>query len=293
VRVTQQTLAATVLAGLQGNINRLGSIQQKLSSGKEISRPSDSPIGAGSAMLFRAETIANKQYTRNVDDGLGWLGAADNALTATLGQTSQVKALVLQGMSAGSFSEPAARIALAAEVEIVRDAAIGSANTTYLDRPIFGGTTSGAAAYTAAGAYAGDTGQVMRTVGPNTKVRVDSSGPAMFGTGTDQLFTVLTDIANHLRSSPTSLQADTVRLDKAVGTLQSGLANVGTRYSQLTQTRQAADDAVLNLAKSLSDVEDIDLPKTITELQLQQTAYQAALAAGARVVQPSLVDFLK
>ena len=43
----------------------------------------------------------------------------------------------------------------------------------------------------------------------------------------------------------------------------------------------------------MTDVEDIDLPKTITELQLQQTAYQAALAAGARVVQPSLVDFLR
>ena len=57
--------------------------------------------------------------------------------------------------------------------------------------------------------------------------------------------------------------------------------------------RQAADDAVLNVSKTLSDVEDIDLPQTITELQLQQTAYQAALAAGARVMQPSLLDFLR
>jgi flagellar hook-associated protein 3 FlgL len=59
------------------------------------------------------------------------------------------------------------------------------------------------------------------------------------------------------------------------------------------QMRQAADDRVLSLTGQLSEVEDIDLPKTITELQLQQTAYQAALAATARVVQPSLVDFLR
>jgi flagellar hook-associated protein 3 FlgL len=43
----------------------------------------------------------------------------------------------------------------------------------------------------------------------------------------------------------------------------------------------------------VSDVEDIDLPKTISDMQLQQVAYQAALAAGAKVVQPSLVDFLR
>ena len=57
--------------------------------------------------------------------------------------------------------------------------------------------------------------------------------------------------------------------------------------------RQAADDRVIDLNSQLSNVEDIDLPKTITDLQLQQTAYQAALAATAKVVQPSLVDFLR
>jgi flagellar hook-associated protein 3 FlgL len=50
---------------------------------------------------------------------------------------------------------------------------------------------------------------------------------------------------------------------------------------------------VLDLRAQLSNVEDIDLPKTITELALQQTAYQAALAATAKVIQPSLVDFLR
>jgi flagellar hook-associated protein 3 FlgL len=54
-----------------------------------------------------------------------------------------------------------------------------------------------------------------------------------------------------------------------------------------------ANDKVDNLTQQLSDVEDIDLPQTITDMQLQQTAYQAALAAGAKVVQSSLIDFLR
>jgi flagellar hook-associated protein 3 FlgL len=57
--------------------------------------------------------------------------------------------------------------------------------------------------------------------------------------------------------------------------------------------QQAAQNRVQDLQSQLSDVEDIDLPKTITELSLQQTAYQAALAATAKVIQPSLVDFLR
>jgi flagellar hook-associated protein 3 FlgL len=73
----------------------------------------------------------------------------------------------------------------------------------------------------------------------------------------------------------------------------TGLTEVGTRYNQVTQMRQAASDRVMDITSQLSDVEDIDLPKTITEMSLRQTAYEAALAATARVVQPSLIDFLR
>jgi len=130
-------------------------------------------------------------------------------------------------------------------------------------------------------------------VGANTKVRVDSSGPEVFGTGDSQLFKVLADVADHLRNNPGALAADLGNLDTAFKRVQSGLSSVGARYNQVTRMQQAAENNVINLTQSLSDVEDIDLPKTITELQLQQKAYQAALAAGARVVQPSLLDFLK
>ncbi len=50
---------------------------------------------------------------------------------------------------------------------------------------------------------------------------------------------------------------------------------------------------MLSLKSTLSGVEDIDLPKTIMDLQLQQTTYQAALSATAKVLQPSLMDFLR
>jgi len=296
MRVTHQSIAASVLSGLQGNITRLGETQVRLSNGKLISKPSDSPTGAVAAMQLRSEVAAQRQYSRNADDGLGWLSAVDTALTSTIEQLHRVRELALQGLSTAVKSSPETREALAVEIDALRQSLIGVANTRYLDRPVFGGTTTGSAAYNPDGtrAGAGDDGEVWRTVGPNTKVRVDTDGLLVFGEeGPNQLFAILAQVSNHLRDDPSALAADLVMLDTAAGRILSGLSNVGGRYNQVTRMRQTAEDAVLNLTKALSDVEDIDLPKTITELQLQQTAYQAALAAGARVVQPSLVDFLR
>jgi flagellar hook-associated protein 3 FlgL len=292
MRVTHNSIAASVLANLQGSITRLGETQQRLSSGKQISRPSDSPGGTVPAMELRSQIAANKQYVRNADDGVGWLNSADAALQSASEQVIRARGLVLQGMSTGSTG-PQARQALADEIRQIRDAVRGVANTSYLDRPVFAGTTKEAEAYPAAGGFNGDGEAVLRTVGVNTKVAINVDGGAVFGSGADSIFQVLDDIATALETDPSTLGGELTRLDAKAASIRTGLSTVGARTNQLERMRQAADDMILNVTKSLSDVEDIDLPQTITELQLQQTAYQAALAAGARVVQPSLVDFLR
>jgi flagellar hook-associated protein 3 FlgL len=293
MRVTQNSIAGSVLANLQGNLSRLGQTQERLSSGKLVSRASDAPGGAVSAMQLRSEISTTQQYKRNADDGIGWLDTVDTALNSTIAQTHRARELVLQGKSAATAGSAEAREAIAVEIDNLRQSMVGLANSTYLGRPVFGGTTPGNVAYNPDGTYAGDSGEVKRTVGPNTKVRVDSSGPEVFGTGNTQLFKVLSDVADHLRNNPSALGDDLKNLDTAFNRVQSGLSNVGAHYNQVTRMQQTADDNVIHLTQSLSNIEDIDLPKEITDLQLQQTAYQAALAAGARVVQPSLLDFLK
>jgi flagellar hook-associated protein 3 FlgL len=291
MRVTHNTIAANVLANLQGNINRLGETQQRLSSGKLITKPSDSPAGTVSAMQLRAELAANRQYARNADDGLGWLNTADSALQESSTLVTRARSLVVQGIS-GSVGQES-RTALAREIRQISDAVRGVANTSYLDRPVFGGTTKESTAFPAGTTFNGDGEDVMRTVGTNTKVAVNIDGKTVFGEDGESIFKILDDIATKLETNPSGLGDDLDRLDTISVGIRNGLSTVGARTNQLERMRQAADDAVLNVSKTLSDVEDIDLPQTITELQLQQTAYQAALAAGARVVQPSLIDFLR
>jgi flagellar hook-associated protein 3 FlgL len=292
-RVTERSIATNVLAGLQGNLKRLGDTQQQLASGKQISQPSDSPTGAVAIMQYRGELATVQQYSRNADDALGWLGTVDSSMSSIISQVQSARGLVLTGMSSGSGGSTDARAALAAQVDQIRASVIGVANTKYLDRPVFGGTTAGAASLDSAGAYTGDSGVVLRTVGDNVKVPVGVPGTTFFGTGSNQLFTVLSDISSNLTANPSALGGDLDRLDTAMHTLQTAQSTVGARYNQVTQMQQAANDRVDALTAQLSDVEDIDLPKTISDMALQQTAYQAALGAAAKVVQSSLVDFLR
>jgi flagellar hook-associated protein 3 FlgL len=293
IRVTERSIATNVLANLQSNIAKLGETQNRLSSGKQLTKASDAPGDAVLAMQYRSDVTNLQQYSRNADDGVAWLNTADTALTSAVEQANRAKELVLSGMSSGSGGSQDARDAIALEMDNIRESILNLANTQYLDRPVFGGTTTGQIAYNDDGTYAGDNGQVLRTVSPSAKIRVDTPAAEVFGAGNTQVFDLLKQISDDLRTNPANLEDDLGKLNQATTTMQAGLSSVGARVNRLTQLQNYADSRVIDLTNQVSTVEDIDLPKTITELTLQQTAYQAALAATAKVVQPSLVDFLR
>jgi flagellar hook-associated protein 3 FlgL len=296
VRITQQSASRTMLEGLQSNLGRMQRLQEQLSSGKQVSRPSDSPVKTAEAMQFRSEIRRNEQYVRNADDGMAWLGTADSVLTSSLDMARRARDLTLQGNNDTIAKE--SRLALAAEIETLRDGLIGVANTTYLNRPIFAGNNDTSVAYDKAGTYQGDDGIVLRTVAPDTKIEVNVTGKQVFGEGENQLFAVLQEIATALRDSEgaelhSRLDAGLGKLDAGTDQIITTLGTVGARYNRIETMRSTVDDKLIGLTTNLSEVEDIDLPKTIVDLQMQEVAYKAALGATARVVQPSLLDFLR
>src|SRR5919112_4052412 len=218
-RVTDNSIHTRVLANLQRNIAKGEKIQEQLSSGKQINRPSDSPAGTVSSMQLRGETRANQQYSRNADDGLGWLGTVDASLSSSTSLINRARELAVKGLNTGALDAEGSA-ALAAEMDQIKDSLIGYANTKYMDRPVFGGTTAGATAYDEGGAYIGDDGEMTRTVGANPKVRVGATGPEAFGSGDTQLFTVLTNLSDAVRSGDSAAMRDNLpKLDSASNTL--------------------------------------------------------------------------
>jgi flagellar hook-associated protein 3 FlgL len=292
-RVTDSSIHTRVLANLQRNLAKGDKIQDQLSSGKQINRPSDSPTGTVSSMQLRAESRSNEQYARNAEDGLGWLDTIESTLTSTSTLLSRARDLTLQALNTGTTGAQANE-ALRSELGQIRESLIAYANTKYLDRPVFGGTTAGDVAYNSSGVYVGDGGETKRTVGAGSKVRVDTRGPQAFGDGDTQVFAVLKSISDSIDSGDrTELTEGLNNLDKAAILVRTAISDVGARYNRITQMKDSAESRLLSVTAQLSDIEDIDLPKTIMEMQLQQTSYQAALAASAKVIQPSLIDFLR
>jgi flagellar hook-associated protein 3 FlgL len=285
-------LTQASLDGLQSGLSRLARIQEQLTTGKTINRPSDDPSGAASTMRLRASLADQRQYARNAADGKAWLTQVDTALGSMAEQVQRARDLALQGANGATGTD--SRTALAVEVEQLRESLIAGANTQYLGRPVFGGITGGSTAYDGTGAYVGVPGAVTRTVADGVAVRIDVDGPTAFGPAGSTVFDHLADLATALRTNDQagiSAAIDVLEADRA--TITSARSDAGTRMTRLEQATTVAGDVELTLTSRLSEIESTDLPKAMVDLKTQEVAYQAALAATARVMQPSLLDFLR
>ena len=303
-RITQRSIAQSSLLGLQTNLGRLAKVQEQLSSGRTLNRPSDSPSGTVAAMTFRSEATAAEQHVRSAEDGQSWLNTIGGKLMSMQNGVNRAAELAVQGLSTGSSSGQV-REALAAQVDGIRAGLLDDANASYLGRPVFGGVTTGTAAYQPDGSYVGtakpavgtlDPPAVVRTVGPGTKVRVDITGEEVFTSPTDpskNLFTVLGEISASLRSDSVGLGPLLTELNAIQESMRTGIADVGARMNHVDGALQTAKDAVINLTTSLSEVESTDVAAAIVEMKLGEMSYQAALAATSRAIQPSLVDWLR
>ncbi len=292
-RVTHQTVQRSTLANLQLNLTAMADMQGKLSSGRKISKPSDDPAATSRALQLRSEARATTQYSRNADDGAGWLSTVDSALQTTSAQLRRARDLVMQGSNDGVLS-PQSREALAAEIDGIREGLLDTANSSYIGRSVFAGTSDAGHAFDRTTyAWTGTPGSsVERRVTPDSTVRADGDGLAVFGAGATSVFALLDDIAADLRAgTPVAgrLTALDARLDSTLGEL----ASVGTRYGQITAAQSGTEATLASLKAELSGVEDIDVAETIMNIQMQEVAYQAALGAAARVLQPSLLDYLR
>ncbi len=292
LRITQQMMVNGSLTALNASLGRLARTQEQLSSGRLINRPSDSPTGTDEAMRLRAQMAADTQHSRNAQDALSWMGQTDSTLQSMLDQVQRARDLILQGSSTGS-NGPDARNALAQELTQLRQSLLGQANTQHLGRPIFGGTTGGPQAYDDSGSWVGMNVPISRTVQDGVPVKINVTGPEAFGGKGNNLFGVLQDAIGQLTANPSALSGTLDNLDAVTEKMKSALADLGTREDRVQTATTALQAAGLNNQDRLSQVENVDVGKAVLDLQMQQVAYQATLGATARVLQPSLMDFLK
>jgi flagellar hook-associated protein 3 FlgL len=264
-------------------------LQAQLSSGKRIAVASDDPSGTAAAMTFRSQQAADEQYLRNIGQVSARLGVTDNTLTQLSDRLRGVRDLLVQAGNAGLGAD--SRAALAAQASALKSEIVDLYNTTYLDRPIFGGTVPGLQAVDAStGAYVGNDQTVLTRISRDATVRIDVKGTDAAADTTPAL---LDRIIADLGTTAPIPSADFADIDATLSKVWQALGDVGARAARVDSTRTNVDAHRLDLVARISENEDVDLPETIMNLQSQQVAYQSALGASAKILQTSLVDFLK
>jgi flagellar hook-associated protein 3 FlgL len=297
-RITTGMTQRAILADLNAVSGRLTRTQEKVASNKEITRPSDDPFNASRALALRGELAGLRQYQRNANDAVGWQEATEVALDNVTQSLQRVQELAVRG--ATDASDLASREAMAAEVDQLIEDIKQNVNSSYAGRYVFAGTQTDTPPYASgADTYGGDTGTMARQIGPGISLEINVLGSAVLGngqaSGDDKLLHVLRDVADHLRAGDgASLRGtDLARLETNLEDVLGIRAQNGARTNRIEAALGRLAELDESTTEQLSLTEDADIAKTLIEFNSQQAAYQAALRAGATIVQSSLMDFLR
>jgi flagellar hook-associated protein 3 FlgL len=306
MRITTSMVHRSVLSDLNSLSERLAHTQEKAASGKQITRPSDDPYNASRAMGLRSALSANAAYKSNVEDAQDWQNSTEAALDSLTQYVHRANDLLLQGAS--DTADRTARDALADEVDEIIQGVKETANSSYGDKYLFSGTATATPPYTqgADDTYKGDQGGlnpaipgVLREIGPGVTMTVNSVGQEILGdgqaAGDGKLLDTLRTISQHLRTGDgAALRAgDVTQLKDNLNQVLQVRARNGAATNRLQAAASRLDDIAGSVTQQLSDTEDADMAQTLIDFNSQSTAYQAALRAGANIVQASLMDFLR
>ena len=299
MRITNLMTSRSVLSDLNDVSTRLSETQERLSSGKQITKPSDDPYGTSRALTFRGDIAGTQQYQRNIGEAVAWSNVTDSALSTINDAVQRSRELTVQG--ATDSAGQAARNAAAEEIDQLIESVKEAANASYGGRYVFAGTATTTKPYAVGGpdAYNGDAGTVAREIGPGVSVQINTLGSGILGSGTGaadgKLLDTLRTISADLRSGNTNgLQnADLKNLDTNLDTLSQLEANVGATENRLSLASSRIQDLQSSSTKLLSQTQDADFAQAAVDYSTQQASYNAALRASANIVQSSLLDFLK
>ncbi|EMT45887.1 flagellar hook-associated protein FlgL [Anoxybacillus flavithermus] len=293
MRVTQMMLANNTLRNVSKSYDKLGTYQQQLATGKKIHRPSEDPVVAMKGMHYRTSLTEIEQFQRNLSEAYTWMENSESALGHTTNVLQRARELVVQAKN-GTLG-PEDRQAIAREIEQLKKDLVQVANTKVAGKYIFNGTNIEQAPVTdgTPPTVTNNNDDFMVEVAKGVKLKINVTPNNVFN---QDLFDTLQDIEYVLNGTSTSgktldnLLSD---LDNHLNDVLAERAELGARVNRLELVEQRLAEQQLIAKRMISDNEDADIEKIITELKSQESVHRAALSVGARIIQPTLVDFLR
>lgn len=271
---------------------------------RRINRPSDDSVGVANALRYRGEISHTDQFQENVQDATSWLEFNDTVMNETVNILQTISEKAVQG--ATDTTPGYARDAIAQEIGELYNQLVSIGNSQFKGKYVFNGEVVDRQPFPsdpANASYTLDDGTINYQIGAGIYVDVNSLGSKVFGTfsssvgnytDTSNIFKVVDNLKNALTNDSTAdIQTTITGVQTCIDRILTAQSEVGAKQNRLEFTSSRLDDISLNYTDLQSKVEDIDMPKVITDVKTAESIYQASLDTMARVIRPSLLDFLK
>lgn len=304
MRITQSMMNSAMMRSLQSNYGRLDKSQEQLMTNKRINRPSDDSVGVANALRYRGEISHTDQFADNTKDADSWLQFNDTLMSEATNILQSISEKAIQGAS--ETTPPDARKTIATEIDQLYKQLVVIGNSQYKGKYVFNGQRVDEKPFPDDPAntnYSLDSGTIRYQIGAGIYAAVNSLGSNVFGnfsstvndyTDTSNIFKVVDNLKNALSSDNTAnIQASLPGIQSCIDRVLAAQSDVGARQNRLQFTTSRLEDLSLNYTDLQSKVEDADMPKVISDVKTSESIYQASLDTMARIIRPSLLDFLK
>ncbi|WP_182199666.1 flagellar hook-associated protein FlgL [Paraliobacillus salinarum] len=307
MRVTQSMLTNNMLRNLSNSYSSLDKYMDQLSTGKKISRPSQDPVVAMKGINYRSQVSDIKQFQRNMGEVNNWLDNSDDSLNEANEILQRMRELSVQA-SNGTYEE-GQRENIAEEIDQLKAHLVEIANTKVNNKYIFNGTkTTGTddgtgnmnppvtvnpdGTVNSVADLLPESTEVTIEVSTGTKLQVNSNPNNVFSA---DLFKDIEAFSDALRSGVPDEDLDDYigMIDKHSENVVNERANIGARMNRVELIEDRLSGQEISAKSMMSDNEDADIEKVILNLTTQESIHRAALSAGSRVIQPTLLDFLR
>lgn len=314
MRITNTMNTNKFLANLEINQERLDKYNMQLGTGRKMTTIFDDPVGVVKTLTARTQVNTYERYSRSVTDAKNITDVSESALLDINNTLKDIYELTVQISSDSNNFEDRQNIGVAIDQKIDHLITIG--NSSVANNYIFGGHNTTKAPFTRdaatgkvlyngldlgdsanAAAIIKEKGENMTyNVGFNINMEVSVNGVQIFGSGNANMFSQLNDLSATIKD-PTSGANDLNKFLSPISSMQTSvlqnLVVLGSQTNQITALENRYSMDILNSSEMRSKIEDADQGEAIMHLKMSDAIYRQTLAAGARVLQPSIVDFLK
>ncbi|WP_273831725.1 flagellar hook-associated protein FlgL [Guptibacillus sedimenti] len=291
MRITQQMLSSNITSQLQQNLSRYEKANEQVSTGKRINTPSDDPIGVQKSLKLASQLADNEQYERNTDYALSWMETTDQALNSISNALQRANELGLQ--ASNGTNSPEDQQSIAKEIEQLRAEIQDIANTKFDGKYIFNGQKTDQPIQIAEnGDLTYNNQPLMQRMSSSNTIEMNVTGEVF--DGKVNLFKTLDQLSGALASgNQEGVSSALEQIETGKEQVLNSWTTLGAKQSRVEGMNQRLKEENLSLQTLVSKTEDVDFAEAIMKLKTEESVYQASLAASAKIIQPSLLDFLR